>query len=361
MIKEAVQVIGMGQCGNRIGQEFESVGLDVTYVNSDEVDLRGMAVSSAKTILIATTGTGGSPLKGKEILEANQDKFTNFMSSRMDPDKLQLFVVGGGGGTGGGFICPAVKMAKERGFKVMVLYTLPPKILGPLAVENALRVLKNLKQFDMQGLVLADNEYLISRVGLSQEWWKKVNQAIVSQVVSIFDIVRPGKVTHSGLGSIDRGEIMRIIQTGKGETDMRSFLIDLKEFKELDDPALQKKLFEPVMVEGYDYKNTLSYLIGVDVPVKGSYTEEANRIFSLTKKVCGSALSRPGMFADPLLYGSIRVTMVNAGLKIPKVIQSRMNNLKRDEARYQDKVTKGEKVNLDDMGEGFMNQDNFSF
>lgn len=356
MIKDVMQVVGLGQCGNRIGQEFENVGLDVTYINSDEVDLRGMSVNEKNKLLIATTGTGGSPLKGKEILEANHVAFEKFMTDHMDPAKLQMFVAGGGGGTGGGFVTPAVKIAKERGFKVGVVYTLPTKMLGPLAAENAFKTLKNLKQIELNAFILADNEYLINKVGLSSSWWQKVNQSIVSNVVSVFDLLRPGKITHSGLGSIDKGEILRIIQSGKGETDLRTFYLSMDDFK-LDDKELMAKLFEPGMVEGYDYKSTLSYLVGVDVPVKGSYTEEANRIFNLTKKMCGSALSRPGMFADSMLTNSIRVTMVNAGLKLPKVLQSRMNNLKRDEVRYQEKIHKEEKLNLNDLGDGFMNED----
>jgi len=356
VIKDNVQIIGLGQCGGRIAKEFENVGLNAIYINSDEIDMRGLSISEKKKLLIATTGTGGSPLKGKEILEANHDKFTKFMTEHMDPSKLQMFCAGGGGGTGGGFICPAIKLAKERGFKVGVIYTLPLKMLGPLAAENCFKTLKNLKQIELNTFIIADNEYLINKVGISSEWWTKVNQVIVQNVISIYDIIRPGKTTNGGLGSIDKGEVLRIMQSGKGETDVRTMYLSIQDFK-LEDKDLMHKLFEPVLVEGFDYKTTLSYLVSVDVPIKGTWTEEANRIFTLTKKMCGSALSRPGMFVDPTLTGQVRVTMVNAGLKLPKVIQSRMNNLKRDEVRYKEKVSKVEKINLDDPGDGFMNED----
>ena len=355
MIKESIQIVGLGQCGGRIGQEFENIGLDTVYINSDEIDMRGLSGNTKNKLLITTSGTGGSPLKGAAILEANHDKFTKFMSENMDPAKLQLFVAGGGGGTGGGFVKPAIEFAKSRGFKVGTLFTLPTKMMGPLAASNALATLKGLKQVDMNLFLLADNEFLVNKVGLSSTWWTKVNQYIVSNVASVFDIVRPGKITHSGLGSIDKGEVLRILQSGKGETDIRSFYIDIKDF-EMDDTELKKRLFEPGMVAGYDYKTTLSYLVGIDTPIKGSYTEQANRIFNITKKVCGSALSRPGMMADPMLTGSLRVTLMNSGLKLPKVIQSNINNLKRDEARYNDKVHKEEKINLNDAETGFMNE-----
>ena len=360
-MKNTIQVTGIGQCGNRIGQEFENIGADTAYINSDEVDLRGFNVIPSRILMISTTGTGGSPLKGKEILEKNMDKYSTFMTARMDPAKLQLFVVGGGGGTGGGFICPAVKYAKEKGFKVIVLFTLPPKILGPLAEENALKVLKELKTIESTGLVLVDNELMGQTVGLGSEWWKKVNQTIASNFKDVFEIIRTGKQSNTGLGSIDKAEIMRIIQAGKGEMDIRTVYLDPADFKKEDDTELKKRLFAPSMIEGYDYKTTLSYLISVDVPTKGSYTEEAKRIFTVAQKACGTAMSRPGMFADPMLYGSIKVTMVNTGLKLPKSLQNRMNSLKKDEVKFKTKLKAEEKYDLGEMGSGFMSDDSFDF
>jgi len=106
-------------------------------------------------------------------------------------------------------------------------------------------------------------------------------------------------------------------------------------------------LFKPCLVEGYNYKDTQAYMVSIDVPVKGVYTNFSSKVFDITKNVSGSAISRLGMFVDPLLTDSVRVTLINAGLKLPKVLKSRMNNLKRDAERYKDKRSKGDSMDFD--------------
>ena len=102
MIDEIIQIIGIGQCGTRIGTEFEKCNIDTAYINSDEVDVRGLIVSEKKMLLLETTGTGGSPSKGKAMIERNWERFTSFLHKNTDKSKMLLFIAGGGGGTGVG-------------------------------------------------------------------------------------------------------------------------------------------------------------------------------------------------------------------------------------------------------------------
>jgi len=360
MLKEVLQVVGLGQCGCRLGYEFQKLGCDVSYCNSDEVDLRGMEVDKKNVLLLAGAGTGGSPTKGKEIVEENFTEFSNFISSRLDPHKMHLLIFGAGGGTGGSFIIPAVKLAIEKQVKTAVLATIPAKMLQLLAADNALRTLKELKNYTFNTLILADNEYLVNKIGLSSVWWQKVNSHIVESIASAFELLRPGKISNSGLGSIDKNEILRIMQSGKGATDIRTFYLSPHNMDEIEDKELAKKVFAPGLIEGYNYKTTLSYLISIDTPMKGDFTKYAQRVFNLSQKVCGSAISRLGMFTDPLLVDNIRITMVNSGMKLPKILQSRMHNLKRDEQRYMTKKEKEENITFSDLGESVVDED-FSF
>lgn len=356
MIDDVMQIIGAGQCGTRIGMEFEKLGINTLYINSDELDVRGTLISPSRMLLLETTGTGGSPTKGKEMLEKNWDSFTEFMSKNIDRSKMIFVIAGGGGGTGGGIITPLIEYLNSIGVKVGLLFTLPPKMLGILASDNALKTLKLLKDQKVNLFLLADNEFLINRVGLSNVWWEKVNQYIVSEVTSSFELLRPGKLTQSGIGSIDKGEIMRILQYGNGMTDMRTLYFDSEDL-EIEDKELTRKLFEATLVEGYQYKTTLAYLVGIDVPKKKNYTNDAKRIFDLVKKVSGSAISRVGMFVDPMLSDAMRVTMINAGLKLPRILQSRVNNLKRDEQRFVEKKNKEDVLDISELEEGILDDE----
>jgi hypothetical protein len=55
------------------------------------------------------------------------------------------------------------------------------------------------------------------------------------------------------------------------------------------------------------------------------------------------------MFTDPDLKRNIRVMIINAGLQLPNVLKSKINNLKRDSERLDAKMSKVEKIDFSDL------------
>jgi cell division GTPase FtsZ len=350
MLRDSVQFFGFGQCGSRLGMEFARLGYSVSYYNSDIVDVRGSGIEENNLLLLSGEGSGGNPGRGKEIIESNGDAFSDFLLSKMEVGKMQIFLAGLGGGTGGSSIIPAIEVAKKSGHKVGLLLTLPPRFQGMLSMDNAMKTLRQLKEYDVNMFILADNEYLKKKIGFSDEWWKEINEYIVVRLISIFNLIREGKVSHSGVGSIDHAEILRILEYGKGLTDIRDIYFNIQEVAEMSDEEIKARLFAPGLMEGYNYKDTLAYLVNIDVPKIGSYTKFSSKVFDITKTVCGSSISRLGMFVDPLLASSIRISIINSGLKLPKrIIRSRINNLKRDAERHTVKKTKVEAMDFSDI------------
>lgn len=342
-------VIGIGQCGCRIAKEFNKVGFNTSYINSDVVDMRDFGVPQDKVLMLGSTGSGRSPAKGKELLEKNFKSFTQFMDLHLSATELNLFIIGLGGGTGGGMIVHAVEYAKTKGYKVGVIATLPPKLSGMLDMDNAMRSLKALRAVEMNMFMLADNEYLINIVGLSADWWQKINYYILTKVISAFDLLRSNKASQTGVGSIDAGEVSRILQYGGGLIDIREIYFSVPAELHLPEDELKARLFAPCLIEGFNYKDTQFYLVSVDVPAKGGYTEFASKIFSTTKKVFGSALARIGMCTDPIIDKVVRVTIITAGLKLPSTLKSKINNLKRDSVRYEIKKNKNDALDFSEM------------
>lgn len=359
-MKDAIQIISIGQCGCRIGKGFESMGIPTMYINSDEVDFRNFGVSSDKMLLIEGSGTGGSPTKGAKIFKRYKEQILEFVLSRLSDDRMIWVIFGGGGGTGNSIGPLLIDYLLSHKYPTGCISTLPSSRYNILAADNALKTLRILKDMPLNMFVLADNDLLEERIGLGQSnWWQKVNQHIILHISSIFDILREGKMTQTGLGSIDRGEIMRILQYGNGMADVRSTYLTLDEFNQ-DDRIIAEKLFSPSLIEGYSYKTTKAYLVSVDVPIMGGYTDHAKKIFDLTKEVAGTAVSRLGMFVDPLLTNSIKVTLVNAGLSFPKTIQLRINNLQRDEGRFIEKKNRKDSMDFSNIESKFIDDDNFT-
>jgi cell division GTPase FtsZ len=346
-MSDIFNIIGLGQAGARIGREFNKIGFDVCYINSDVVDMRDLNVLKENILILEGTGSGRSPAIAKKILERNYDKFAEFLDDHLSDTLINVFIIGLGGGTGGGMIIPAIEYVKEKGLKVGLIATLPPKLAGMMDMENAMHGLKELKDIDMNLFILIDNELLLERIGLSADWWHKINYYILTKILSAFDLLRENKTSQTGIGSIDKAEIRRILQYGKGLMDIRDIYLTIPDETNLSDEDLKKKIFDSALISGYNYRDTLFYLISVDVPKEGGYTELASRIFSITKSTFGSALARIGMSNDPVLRKAIRITLITTGLKLPKVLRSKINNLKRDADRHEQKR---EKKDLMDFG-----------
>lgn len=345
---ETFKVFGLGQCGTRIAQEFEAFGVEACYINSDDGDVRG--VSSKNMLQLDSAGTGCSPKKGREIVEKSIPKFKDFIKKHASDTKINLVVAGAGGGTGGGISFPTLEALKQLGVKVGCLITMPLKAQSILAMDNAFRTLKEIKNLDLDLFVIADNDHLTSTFDISKDWWGTINEQIVNTLLLPYSVLDSDNVSKTGFGSIDKEEVNRIVQYGRGLTDIRSAIFSKKEIHNMDEKEIKAKLFAPNLIEGYEYKYSLAYLISIEVPAKGEYNEFANKILSVAQKVAGSAVARVGTFTNESLKDTVEVIMVNTGLKLPKVLQSRLNNLKRDNDRFVQKKEKTDTVSLD-LGE----------
>ncbi len=339
------KIFGLGQCGTKLAQEFEYFGMDACYINSDAEDVKGL--KSSNVLQVETSGTGGDPSKGYAMIEANKKKFLEFVKANASEHQINLVIAGAGGGTGGGIVTPTARALKEMGYKTGCLLTLPLKSLNILACENSIKTLKALKNIELDYFVMADNEYLVNKVGISELWWNNVNKYIVNTIMLPFTIISNSKSSSSGFGSIDKGEINRVLQYGNGLIDIRSVMFTKDEIKKLSDKELKAAIFAPGLVEKYDYSNSLAYMVCVNTPDKGNYNDFANRVLTITQKMAGSAVSRVGTFTDSTLKDTVEVIIINAGLKLPKVLMSRVNNLKRDAQRYLDKKGKADPTILD--------------
>jgi cell division GTPase FtsZ len=356
-MRDYINFIAIGQGGGRITQDFSPLNVSSCYINSDAVDVRDLSVSTEDLLLLETTGSGGSPSKGRAILNNNLTAFTTFIDSKLDKSKLNIFVIGLGGGTGGGMALPSVEYALNNDYKVGVIAALPPIMQGMLANDNAMRTLKELRSKEISMFILIDNQYLIDTVGISSSWWDNVNKCITKNVGSIFDIIREGKVSQKGLGSIDKAEIYRILQYGKGLLDVKTVYFSPNEF-ELTDNDIKSKLFAPQLIEGYNYKDTLAYIVNIDIPkANETYTEFSSKVFNITKGVCGSAISRLGMFTDPFLLDKVCVTIITAGLKLPKVLKSKINNIRRDSERHEAKKSKVDRLDFEELSSVHIDDD----
>ena len=249
-----LMVIGLGQCGSRIADEFARLNrrahserrakiiTGAFAVNTDQADLTGLSHISSDymhRILIGGRKTWGHGVgkvneMGAELAREDGDKVIDAV--RTAPDFYQthafLLVAGGAGGTGSGAISVITQMLKERyvGKPVYALIALPfehEEVAELRSVYNTATCLKSIQSV-ADGVFLADNQRYVRKDASMSTNLMRINTQIVEP---FYDLMCAGEITnsrHVGSKTLDAGDIMQSIDgwtaIGVGRTEIpRSF------------------------------------------------------------------------------------------------------------------------------------------
>ena len=228
-------VIGLGQCGSRIADEFVRLnkrsqaqwGIDVVTgtfaVNTDQTDLTGLSHIGSDymhRILIGGRKTWGHGVgkvneMGAELAREDGDKVVDAI--RTAPAFYQthafMLVAGGAGGTGSGAISIIAQMLKERyiGKPVYALVVLPfehEEMAELRSVYNTATCLKSIHSV-ADGVFLADNQRYVRKDASLAMNLQRINSAIADP---FYDMMCAGEVTrfkHVGAKTLDAGDIMQ--------------------------------------------------------------------------------------------------------------------------------------------------------
>ena len=233
-------IIGLGQCGGRIADEFERMqmrsrglrGLDIIIeaiaANTDSADLAG--ISSIK-ILIGTTATRGHGTAkvgdlGAEIMARESGKILEALDHKhkLSTADAVLVAAATSGGTGSGGIPILVRALKERitDKPVYALLVLPfehEENSEQSTVVNTARCLKAINPV-ADAVILADNQRFMKGEDSLRENILKINQRIVEPFM---DLLCAGeeKKPKSGIKGINAGDIIATLDgwtaLGKGK------------------------------------------------------------------------------------------------------------------------------------------------
>ncbi|SFB07325.1 hypothetical protein [Selenomonas ruminantium] len=183
--------IGIGQCGNRIAEQFGKNGKLAFAINTARIDMSGIdnkAIAPKNQIHIALAGNkdgaGRNPDIGRESMEANLDKVYESIMRATKDESVDRYVLwaGLGGGTGTGGIAPLMQHLIANGHQVMLGMTIPRKKESWIVRMNAIKALTNILT-----IVDADRQNIVPYVVIDNEQFDgglaSANETIVKDFV----------------------------------------------------------------------------------------------------------------------------------------------------------------------------------
>jgi cell division GTPase FtsZ len=262
-------VIGFGQCGGRIADEFARLNararrdrrIEITpgvfAVNTDAADLSGLASIASDyqhRILIGGRKTGGHGVGkinelGAEVAREDADKIIDAIrtTKRFFESDAFLLVASAGGGTGSGAIPIMTKMIKERYLDkpVYAMVVLPfehEESTEERTIYNTATCIKSVCA-TADAVILVDNQRYVRKDFSLRNNLAKINQMIAEPFYDLLCAGEEKKAKYVGAKLLDAGDI---IQTISGFTSIGYGREQLPAFRM---PTLRKSDFRSKSTE----------------------------------------------------------------------------------------------------------------
>jgi cell division GTPase FtsZ len=246
-------VVGLGQCGGRIADEFLKLnrkarskrGIEIVTgafaVNTDAADLTGLKYISPDyqhRILIGGRRTGGHGVGkinelGAEVAKEDSDKIVDAIRTarRFFETDAFLIIAGVAGGTGSGSLPIVTQMIRDRyGDKPAYAAAILPfgheEQTEERTVYNTATCLKSLYKV-ADAVFLIDNQRYVRKDFSLQNNLEKINTLIVEQFYNMLCAGEETKQKHIGAKMLDAGDIIQSLAgwtaIGFGKTQVPAF------------------------------------------------------------------------------------------------------------------------------------------
>jgi len=230
-------VIGFGQCGGRIADEFARLnkrarsrrGIEIITsafaVNTDAADLSGLSTIKSDyqhRVLIGGRKTGGHGVGkinelGAEIARDDGDKVIDAIRTapRFFESDAFLLVAGAAGGTGSGAIAVMTKHIKERYvdkpvYNLIVLPFQHEEDTEERTIYNSAACLKSVNSV-ADAVILVDNQRYVRKDFSIRNNLAKINALMVEPFYNLLCAGEEKKSKYIGVRMLDAGDIMQTV------------------------------------------------------------------------------------------------------------------------------------------------------
>ena len=276
-------IIGAGEAGGRIAQEFSYQGFKrVIAINTAKADLDGLDLSDSDKFMIPVTngqGAGKNPNVVRNAADTFYDDLLKFIQSKAVGVEYVIVCIGGGGGSGGGLGTVIAEIVAQLGIPVGMVYTLPLMNESTLVFVNALDNLKevhaNAQSAALSPLIIVDNNKLVSEFSpTAANFWSPLNSAIVTVIRKFNEYSqKPSKF----ISALDRQDLKRLLSTG-GTCAIGSF--DLGE--DFDETKIDQEVYSHFFMDGFNLKTASACGLIIVGSEQALQTSQAAKIITST-------------------------------------------------------------------------------
>jgi cell division GTPase FtsZ len=338
-------VIGFGQCGGRMADEFARLngrarsyrGIEIITgayaVNTDAADLSGLSTIRSDykhRILIGGRKTGGHGVGkinelGAEVAREDSDKVIDAIRSTRhfaESDAFML-IAGAAGGTGSGSLPVMTQLIKERHadkpvYNLIILPFEHEEQTEERTIYNSATCLKSASAV-ADAVIVIDNQRYIKKDASLRNNMAKINAMIAEPFYNLLCAGEEKKRKHIGARTLDAGDIMQtlvgwtVIGYGKSELPLIRLPFERRQnFRKkstetsLGIQAMDEAISELSLTCNPRDANRALYLLGA--PASEMNMELVKELGDYLRDICPKAIIRNGDY--PRERGVLGVTVI---------------------------------------------------
>lgn len=334
-----IGVVGVGQCGSKLAEEFYNRGYDVVAINTAMQDLKHIAIPESKKLFLdyALGGAGKDLDTGRAAAETYQDQILDHLKNNFEKNEILMLCVSGGGGSGSGSAETMVSLMSQLGKPLSVLFVLPMTSEDSLSKHNAIQTLARLAKLassdTINSLFVVDNAKIeLMFPGLSMaQFWKTANTSIV-EPIHLFNKLSANPSAHTSLDPMDFSRVF----VGTGDCALYG-MIEVENY--LDDAAIAEAMVTSIdsglLSSDFNLSQTRSAGVIITGSKKALDEVPAANIeysFAMVSKICneGTRVFR-GVYEVDGHPDTLRIYTFFSGLGLP---EERVADLKAEAERH---------------------------
>lgn len=347
-------VVGSGQAGSRIAEQFYNLGYDAIAINTAPQDLQFINMPKYNKLLLEH-GLGGAAKDleiGYSAADAYREKISDIVDSIIGDSQMILFCTSLGGGSGAGSAEVIVDVLSQTNKPIAVITVLPQSSDDAQTKQNSLITLSKFAKMAQEriidNLIVVDNAKIESiYADVSQmSFFEESNKAIVNPI-DVFNTLssRPSQVK-----GLDPTEFGKLFTDGNGLTTYGC--MDVYNYEDVDAlaDAIIDNLDGSLLAGGFDLKQTRYAGIIFAAPQRvWDKIPQASTTYAkaMVNDACGTPIGVfHGIYVEEMDEDVVKVYSMFSGLGLPENRVSQLKSEAKEKMAHADEKDSARNLSL---------------